>query len=258
MATAEARFDLAPRKALEFFRGKGYATTFSWQDVWQEQHDEAFTVAKMMQVDLLADVRAAVDKAIAEGQTVDQFRDQLKPRLLEAGWWGKAEMVDPATGETRLVQLGSPRRLRVIFETNMQTAYAAGHWAQIRQTKADAPYLMYDAVDDGNTRPEHAAWNGLVLPADDPWWQTHYPPNDWGCRCGVIQLSADQVRAMGKEGPDDAPADQMREYTNPRTGEVSQVPKGIGPGWAYAPGASRVELLRDELAAKQEAFRNGR
>ena len=62
---AEARFDLPPRKALEFFQGKGYAVGFAWQDVWQYQHDEAFTVAKMMQVDLLKDVRAAVDKAIS-------------------------------------------------------------------------------------------------------------------------------------------------------------------------------------------------
>ncbi len=256
--TAEARFDLAPRKALEFFRGKGYATGFAWQDVWQYQHDEAFTVAKMMQVDLLKDVRAAVDKAIAEGQTVHQFADALRPRLMEAGWWGQAEMVDPATGEQRTVQLGNPRRLRVIFETNMQTAYAAGHWAQIQQTKVDAPYLMYDAVHDERTRPEHAAWDGLVLPADDPWWQTHYPPNDWGCRCGTIQLSGDQLGSVGKEAPDEAPPDQMRDWVNPRTGEVQQVPKGIGPGWAYAPGSSRADLYRSELATKQQEFRDGR
>ena len=255
---AEARFDLEPRKALEFFRGKGLATSFAWQDVWQYQHDEAFTVAKMMQVDLLKDVRAAVDKAIQEGQTLETFREQIKPRLLEAGWWGKADMTDPATGETKTVQLGSPRRLRVIFETNMQTAYSAGHWAQIRQTKESAPYLMYDAVNDAQTRPEHAAWDGLVLAADDPWWQVHFPPNDWGCRCGVIQITQDQLPALGKDTPDEAPPDQMREWTNPRTGEVEQVPKGVGPGWAYAPGASRIDLLREQLAEKQAEFRNGR
>lgn len=256
--SAEARFDLPPRKALEFFRGKGYATGFAWQDVWQAEHDAAFTVAKMMQVDLLKDTRAAVDKAIAEGQTIEQFRDALKPRLLEAGWWGKAELPDPVTGELRMVQLGSPRRLRVIFETNMQTAYAAGHWAQIQQTRNDAPFLMYDAVNDAATRPEHAAWDGLVLRADDPWWSTHFPPNDWGCRCGVIQLSAEQAADMGHAEGDKAPPLQLREYVNPRTGEVSQVPKGVGPGWAYAPGTSRGDLLREQLASKQQEFRRGR
>ncbi|MFG6462305.1 phage minor head protein [Roseateles sp. DXS20W] len=254
----DLRFNLEPRKALEFFRGKGYATSFGWQEVWQYEHDLAFTVAKMMNVDLLRDVRMAVDKAIAEGWTKQQFRDALEPRLVEAGWWGKAEMTDPDTGEIKQVQLGSPRRLQTIFETNIQTSYAAGHWAQIRQTKDDAPYLMYDAVNDAQTRPEHAAWDGLVLSADDPWWQAHFPPNDWGCRCGVIQLSRAQAEAMGKAEPDTAPAVQMRDYTNPRTGETTQVPKGVGPGWAYAPGSSRIEMQRDLLTEKERAFRDGK
>jgi SPP1 gp7 family putative phage head morphogenesis protein len=246
----EARFDLPPREALEFFRQKGYATSFAWQDVWQQEHDAAFTVAKMMNVDLLRDTKAAVDKAIADGQTFEQFRDELEPRLVQAGWWGKAEMVDPATGEKKLVQLGSARRLRTIFRVNLQAAYQAGHWAQIQQTKAEAPYLMYDAVDDGRTREEHAAWDGTVLPADDPWWDSHMPPNGWNCRCGVIQLSGAQVQQMGMEVAEKAPASPKREYTNPRTGEVTQVPKGIDPGWDYNPGASRVQQVTDALMNK--------
>lgn len=253
-----AAFNLAPEAALAFFRAKGYATGFAWQDVWQREHDAAFTVAKMLDVDLLRDVRSAVDRAIADGQTLAQFREGLEPELMKAGWWGKAEMVDPATGETTLVQLGSPRRLETIFRVNMQASYAAGHWQQIQETKAEAPYLMYDAVDDGRTREEHRAWDGTVLPADDPWWDTHMPPNDFGCRCGVIQLSADQVRAMGLDVADEAPPDNPREYTNPRTGEVEMVPSGVGPGWAYNPGASRVGLLQRQLDAKLRQYREGR
>ncbi|MBN8488227.1 MAG: minor capsid protein [Burkholderiales bacterium] len=247
---AQARFDLPPEKALAFFRAKGYATSFAWQDVWREEHDAAFTVAKMMQVDLLRDVRDAVDKAIATGQTFEQFRDEIELRLVEAGWWGKAEMTDPDTGEVKVVQLGSPRRLRTIYRTNLQTAYAAGHWAEIQDNQVDAPYLMYDAVDDASTRDEHRAWDGTVLPASDPWWATHFPPNDWGCRCGVIQLSADQVEAMGLKVATKAPAITTREYTNPRTGEVTRVPNGIGPGWDYNPGASRLADLQRQLADK--------
>jgi SPP1 gp7 family putative phage head morphogenesis protein len=257
MAT-EARFDLTPEKAIAFFRGKGFATSFSWQELWQSEHDIAFTVAKMMDVDLLRDVRAAVDKAIAEGQTVEQFRDALKPRLVQAGWWGKAEMTDPLTGETQLVQLGSPRRLTTIFETNMRTSYAAGQWAEIQQTKVDSPYLMYDAVDDDRTREEHAAWDGTVLPADDPWWSSHMPPNGWNCRCGVIQLSADQAAAMGLAVNDPAPPTELVDYTNPRTGEVSRVPKGVDPGWAYNPGQSRAQDLQQQLADKEQEWRRGR
>ena len=252
-----ARFDLPPEKALEFFRAKGYATGFDWRDVWEQEHDAAFTVAKMMDVDLLTDVRAAVDKALAEGQSLAQFRELLEPRLVEAGWWGKAEMRDPLTGEMKLVQLGSPRRLRTIFQTNLQTAYAAGHWAEIQDTKDEAPYLMYDAVDDEVTRDEHRAWDGTVLPVDDAWWSTHTPPNGWNCRCGVVQLSATQAAGLGYQPTDTAPRSPTRDYTNPRTGAVSQVPVGIDPGFAYNPGDSRTNLLKQQLADKQRAFTEG-
>lgn len=251
-------FRLPPAEALKFFRGKGLKTSFAWQDVWQQEHEAAFTVAKMMDVDLLRDVRAAVDKAIAEGSTLQQFKKDLKPRLVEAGWWGKAEMADPKTGEVKLVQLGSPRRLRTIFRVNMQMSYSAGDWAQIQETKAEAPYLMYDAIDDGRTRPQHRAWDGTVLPVDDLWWNTHRPPNGWGCRCGTIQLSEAQVKAMGKAVASKAPPSPTREYTNPRTGEVSRVPVGIDPGFGYNPGASRLDALRKTYEEKLGAFRDGR
>jgi SPP1 gp7 family putative phage head morphogenesis protein len=247
------QFDLPPEKALEFFRGKGLKAGFSWQDTWQQEHDQAFTVAKMMQLDLLADVKASLDKALASGETFHTWRDNIEPRLLQAGWWGKAEMVDPASGEKKLVELGSPRRLRTIYRTNMMTAYAAGHWAEIQEAKPGVPYLMYDAVGDERTRDEHLAWDGTVLPVDDPWWNTHTPPNGFNCRCGVIALTADQVKAMGLEVADEAPPVREREYVNPRTGEISVLPEGIDPGFAYNPGASRAADLTDRLASKAAA-----
>jgi SPP1 gp7 family putative phage head morphogenesis protein len=249
-------FALKPKEALKFFGAKSLKTSFAWQDVWQQEHEAAFTVAKIADVDLLADVRAAVEKAIADGQTLQQFSKALKPRLMEAGWWGKAEMVDPLTGESKLVQLGSARRLRTIFQTNMQTAYAAGDWAQIQENKAEAPYLMYDAIIDSKTRPQHRAWDGTVLPADDPWWDTHTPPNGFNCRCSKIQLSKAQAIAMGKAVADKAPPSPTREYTNPRTGEISRVPVGVDPGFAYNPGKDRLEHLRKMYDDRLTGFRN--
>lgn len=245
-----ATLALEPQRALEFFRKKGLRASFAWQDVMHAEHDANFVVAKMMDLDLLADVRDAVDRALTQGKTFQQFREELEPELVRRGWWGRAEMADPATGEVRDVQLGSPRRLRTIYDTNLRTSYAAGHWAKIQEGKSSAPYLMYDAVDDNRTRPEHAAWDGKVLPADDPWWKTHYPPNGWNCRCTVVQLSRDQVRRLGLEVADEAPPSPEREWINPRSGEVEQVPVGVDPGWAYTPGSTRTELVRESAQAK--------
>jgi uncharacterized protein with gpF-like domain len=118
--------NLPPVEALAYFRRKGLRVGFAWQDVWQRDHARAFTVAKAMSTDLLEDIRAAVDEAIAGGQTLAQFREGLTPLLQARGWWGRKDMIDPATGERRNVQLGSPRRLRTIFNVNMRMAYQAG------------------------------------------------------------------------------------------------------------------------------------
>lgn len=248
--TVEARFDLPPEEALKFFRAKGLAESFSWRDVWGSEHDAAFTVAKMADMDLLQATKDAIDNALSEGQTFAQFKQALEPQLMKAGWWGQKEETDPLTGRKQLVQLGSVRRLETIFRTNMMTAYAAGEWAQIQATKEDAPYLMYDAVDDNRTRPQHHAWDGTVLSVDDAWWQTHRPPNGYNCRCSVIQLSGPDLRALGKDGPDTAPPLKKREWVNKRTGEVMQIPVGIDPGFDYNPGASRQEHLGQLVVSK--------
>ncbi len=117
---------LPPEEALRYLRSKGYRTGFAWQDVWQQEHARAFTVAKAMRLDILGDIREALDKALAEGIPFEQFKISLRPTLEAKGWWGRKEMVDPATGETSDVQLGSPRRLKIIYDTNIRTLRGLG------------------------------------------------------------------------------------------------------------------------------------
>mgnify|MGYP000418634557 CR=1 FL=1 len=232
---------LPPTEAIRFFRSKGLATGFDWQDVWQEEHARAFTVAKAMQREVLEDIRAALDDALAEGRTLDQFRDELTPVLQARGWWGRQDMEDPLTGEVRAVQLGSPRRLRTIFETNMRSAYQAGRWERIQRVKTAMPYLRYVATMDGRTRPEHRAWHGTVLPVDDPWWDTHYPPCGFRCRCTVTQMNARTLARRGftvTEAPVRFPD---RTYTNRRTGEVTTVEGGISPGFSFNVGKAYLD-----------------
>lgn len=190
MAIAAA-FNLAPEKAVEFFRPKGLATSFAWQDMLHEEHDHYFTIAKMLDLDLLGDMKKYVDRAISEGWTRTQFVERLIPDLMVRGWWGRQEMIDPATGETVEAQLGSVRRLKTIYDTNLRTSYAAGHWERIETNKRTAPYVMYSAILDGRTRAAHAAWNGKILRHDDPWWKSHTPPNGWNCFPAGTHVRAD-------------------------------------------------------------------
>ena len=169
-----------PDEALAFFRAKRLRPSFSYLDVAAEEHALEFTVAKSAQFDILDDVRAALGEHLEEGGTLRTFERQLTPILQKKGWWGRKRVTDPETGQTVEAQLGSPRRLRTIFRSNMRAARAAGQWERIQRTKRTHPWLLYRLGPSENHRPEHAAWNGTLLPADDPWWHDHFPPNGWG------------------------------------------------------------------------------
>lgn len=235
----------APEDAVAALVAKGYEIAFDWRDVWQEENARAFTVAKAMTRDLLEDIREAVTKALDEGLTLKQFQDELRPRLQARGWWGRAMMTDPADGVAKVVRLGSPARLRTIYQTNLRVSYMAGRWARLQRTKSAFPLLRYIAVKDARTRPEHAAWDGIILPVGHPWWDTHFPPNGWNCRCDAQPVNERMIARRGwKETLDsDIPRAPIRDYVNRRTGEVTWLEQGMDPGWSYNVGKAALEGL---------------
>jgi len=182
---------LPPAKAIDYFQGKGFQFSWSWADMLDEAHNQAFTVAKAMDMDILQDIRAEVNRALTEGITFQEFQNNLTPRLQAQGWWGR-QVIDGNE-----VQLGSPYRLETIYKTNMQSAYNSGRWQGFEDQRESHPYLRYIAVMDSATRPDHAALNGMVFHIDDPFWQTHYPPLGFRCRCRVGQLSRESVESRG-------------------------------------------------------------
>lgn len=189
---------LEPKAALKYFRGKGYKWDhWDWYEVAEATHARAFMVAKAMRSDILVDIRTAVDKALADGQTLQQFQKELGPLLQRKGWWGRQTLINPKTGKEQVVQLGSPRRLRTIFNVNTRVARSRARYHRQMENVASRPYLQYISVNDANTRPSHAAFDGKVFAASDPVWNTHYPPNDWNCRCRVRALTQAEVTARG-------------------------------------------------------------
>jgi hypothetical protein len=240
-----------PEEAISFFRQKGYRIGFDHQDVWQQEHQAGFTVAKAMQLDLLQDIRAEVDKALSSGTTLATFQKELTPRLQARGWWGRQDRVDPADGETKSVQLGSPARLELIYDTNLATAYSEGQWERIQRNMELFPFLEYVRSASTNPRHTHLAYAGLVLRADDAFWPVHLPIKEYKCKCTVVQHSQ---RMLDREGltVGKAPPEVMRTVVNKRTGEVMQVPTGVDPAFHYPPGGRRANLEK-MLADKQAA-----
>jgi hypothetical protein len=227
----QAVFGRPFEEQIAFFRQKLNLPTERWDDIQRAAHDRAFVVAGAMKADLLADLRTAVDKAIQGGGSLASFRRDFHDIVAKHGWTGW-------TGEG--TKAGQAWRTRVIHETNVRTSYAAGRHAQLKANARALPYWRYHHSGlSADPRPEHLAFDGLTLPHDHPFWDTHYPPNGWGCKCYVEGVPAPE--------PDDVqtpPADF--EHRDPKTGEPAHIDKG----WGYAPGANAHAPLLDLVEQK--------
>jgi len=246
-------FKTAPREVVRYLEAKENRPSFDWRDIAPEEHAFAFTVAKSVGYDVLDDIRTAVADADANRTPFIEFQRNLLGPLQAKGWWGKKLTADPETGELKVVQLGSPRRLRTIYWANTRTARAAGEWERTDRNKAFLPFLLYVRSTAENKRLEHLDWVGIVAPVDDPIWDKLYPPNGWGCECRVRQISRREAISLGWK--DDAGPVYLpeRAWTNKRTGETRMVPIGVDPGWDTNPGKLRAantsRFLHDKIEA---------
>ena len=260
----------APKEALDYLRRKRLHPAFSYRDVWNDEHAHAFTVAKAMQMDVLGDIHTAVTAAIRDGQTFRDFQKRLAPILQAKGWWGKKTMIDPATGEVKPVQLGSRRRLETIYRTNLRSAYAYGKW-QRGQASSAHTHILYLNGPSANHREQHQAWHGTLLPKDDSFWNTHFPPNGWGCKCYTRFVTERTARRLEREGVVNPPRVdgsgggttpvtttrpdiRYRTYHNRRRGTVERLPVGIDPGFAWNPGAGRAGTVQKAFREKTQRF----
>ncbi|WHQ26751.1 phage minor head protein [Edwardsiella anguillarum] len=262
---------LPPKESVAYFRAKGYAITWNWYEQLADVHARMFTVAKAVRMDVLTSIREETDRAISEGISRDEFIKTLTPRLQRLGWWGKQIAVD-SQGNANEIQLGSARRLALIYDVNTRTAYNSGRYAQMVNTADLYPYWQYVAVLDSRTRPAHAALNGLVFRYDDPFWKTHYPPNGWRCRCRVRALSAARLKALGLRvsyGASYLHTQDVDAGIDETTGEVfktasttfnnGRVKMTPDVGWSYNPGSAAFgtdqSLIRKLVEVHDPALR---
>lgn len=210
---------------IEFLRQKRLKPTRTWTDAMQGDHDRAFVVAGVTDMAMLEEFHAAVIEG-ARTYDIKAFAAEFDRLVEKYGWSYNG---------------GREWRIRTIFETNIRTSHMAGRLKQMRDPDMVKlrPYWQYVHAETRvpkNPRPQHVAWDGLVLMWDDPWWDIYFPPNDWKCSCGVRSLSRGDLRRLGKDGPDPAPQIVRRPYTHRASGETVELPEGTGYGWDYQPG----------------------
>jgi SPP1 gp7 family putative phage head morphogenesis protein len=211
---------LPMREAQEFWKDKVQMRPKDFKALADEAKVKAFAVSGIAKGDQLKTVFDALQRAIDEGTSFDQFKKECGDIFERRGWTGKRAW-----------------RVDNIFRTNIQTAYNVGRYKQLNEDVDVLPYWMYSAVNDSRTRPEHLAMNGRVWPANHPTWDTWYPPNGYRCRCSVIALTENQVKNRGAKVEEKDPTGRLIEPVSPVSGERMPAKQLLpDPGFERNPG----------------------
>lgn len=140
-------------------------------------------------------VRAFTASGLDNLETLGRIRDAVADVPAGGSWkTARATIADEIGGDAD----GAKARAEQILRINAFQAYAVGRHAEQMDNLSDFPFWMYKTSKDERVRSTHAALDGVILHADDPWWSTHYPPWEYGCRCMIIRLTRGQALALGE------------------------------------------------------------
>jgi SPP1 gp7 family putative phage head morphogenesis protein len=168
-------FDLTPEDALRYLKEK------------------AFWIAGVEDQEVLDAIRKALERALEEGQTYEEFKKTIDGTLQALGVSGD-----------------SPYRLQTVFRTNMFSAYTAAQLAQVSEVSDRFPLWRYVAILDARTRPLHRDLNGLIFPQGEG----PIPPIDYNCRCSMQMLHQLEI---AREGITQTPADKVNSVLGGET-----------------------------------------
>lgn len=162
-----------------------------------EMKGRAFTITGIEDMDVLQAVRDEIAKLPA-GDDWNKIKKEIAAKI--SPWF------DSAAAE---------KRAHLLLSHHGFAAYSATQ-ARIMDGMADIfPYRQYLSTGDKNVRASHAALDGIILPADHPFWQKHTPPWEWNCRCQVVELTQE---------------DRDEEFRRDQAGAEDTVVSKIGPG----------------------------
>lgn len=186
--------------AADYIRGKAVADPKNFGALPPQLKQRAFTVAGIEQLDAVKKIRDAVAK-LPQGASWYEAKKEI------------AGLISPFVGgdDDSKRTTASRARAEFLLRTHGFQAYSVARHQQQMATVKSHPYWMYETVGDNRVRAGHAKLDGKVLRADDPWWKTHYPPWDWGCRCVVIALDEEDAQEFGISEHNDMPTPERSE-----------------------------------------------
>lgn len=257
-----ADFVFAPMphsEAVDFIKSKPVVTREVFDRLLPELKARAFTIAGIEFADTLQNVRDTIAELPAGGDWSElkkQIVGEISPYLVTSS--------DPE--ERAKEEYGADRRAELLLRVHGQQAYATASYRLMDAQRNVFSNWQYQTLGDSHVRAAHAALDGVVMPHDSPFWQTHFPPWDWGCRCQAIPLSDDAVKEIKAEDasrPQEGKlvlnqrAQKTLEQSNTITRHADLENKEGGPrqffvqapsesgkehAWRWQPGDARIPL----------------
>jgi uncharacterized protein with gpF-like domain len=213
-------------EAIKLFQKRIPVSDEALNELEERHRQQAFFVTSVSKAEMLGDLKAELEPALEEGQSLDEFRDRLEDIAEKHGW---------APGENAW-------RQRLIYRQNLTNAYHAGRREQVRQIQEDAKgtgidvFVLYRHGRPLEPREHHVQWEGTVLPADHEAWQTYWPANGFNCTCKAFSVDRAATKRRGLAINEDFPE------TNPPLPD---------PGFRSAPGTPEARTQqREELLSR--------
>jgi len=177
-------------EAADFLRDKPVATRAIFDELVPELQARAFVITGVDQADMLQAARDRIAE-IPEGADWRKVKKEVATDL------------EPWLGE------GALRRVELLMRHHAYQAYAVSNFENLEANKDIFPFREYVTAQDERVRESHAALNKRVLPANSPFWDRHTPPWEYGCRCDVRGITAEEAGEIEA-------ADKKREPKNQR------------------------------------------
>jgi SPP1 gp7 family putative phage head morphogenesis protein len=231
---------VTPKEAIDFFTRKLALTPDQYAKLSAEARIKAFSIKQIATHEETERLYESLKEALKEGRGYGEWKSGVKELLNDA-------------------EINS-RQAKLIYRQNMLTAKSVGEWRKIQESVEDFPYLLYDAVMDAHTRPAHAKMHGIIKRADDPFWRRYYPPNGFGCRCDVIQLSDREARReIGAQNREFGTNHTLEEAINESASGFADKGFNYNAGVTEHGGINRLINSREpkgEIAPNQQTYKD--
>jgi len=107
------------------------------------------------------------------------------------------------------------------YDTAVRQARMAANWQRYEKNKRLYPNLRYVRSKAAKPDETHLQYVGINRPVDDPFWNSHYPPNRWRCQCSV-EPNDDDVTDIPDKLP---PVDPVFAFNSGKTQQVFDLEK---------------------------------